>query len=72
MHKGERNIAMSNALFFLDTLKNTEPIIRGDLIKCHIDGLPNLGLKIVCWQSNAFGLTAASEPNPFAGVLGEN
>jgi len=28
--------------------ENVGPVVRGDVIDCHIGGLPNLGLRIVC------------------------
>ena len=27
--------------------KTSGPVVRGDVIECHIDGLPNLSVKIV-------------------------
>jgi 2-keto-4-pentenoate hydratase/2-oxohepta-3-ene-1,7-dioic acid hydratase in catechol pathway len=29
------------------TLTKSGPVVRGDVIECHIDGLPNLSVKIV-------------------------
>lgn len=29
------------------TPENVGPVVRGDVIECHIDGLPNLSVKIV-------------------------
>jgi fumarylpyruvate hydrolase len=34
-------------LIYSGTPENVGPVVRGDVIDCHIDGLPNLGLKIV-------------------------
>jgi hypothetical protein len=37
LHKGGRNIRADKAL----------DLVRGDVIDCHIDRLPNLGIRIV-------------------------
>ena len=34
-------------LIYSGTPENVGPVVRGDVIDCHIDGLPNLGVKIV-------------------------
>ena len=34
-------------IIFSGTPENVGPVVRGDVIDCHIDGLPNLGVKIV-------------------------
>ena len=34
-------------LIYSGTPENVGPVVRGDLIDCHIDGLPNLSVKIV-------------------------
>ena len=34
-------------IIYSGTPENVGPVVRGDLIDCHIDGLPNLGLRIV-------------------------
>jgi fumarylpyruvate hydrolase len=34
-------------IIYSGTPENVGPVVRGDVIECHIDGLPNLGLKIV-------------------------
>ena len=34
-------------IIFSGTPENVGPVVRGDVIDCHIDGLPNLGVRIV-------------------------
>jgi fumarylpyruvate hydrolase len=34
-------------LIYSGTPENVGPVVRGDVIDCHIDGLPNLSVKIV-------------------------
>ena len=34
-------------IIYSGTPENVGPVVRGDVIDCHIDGLPNLGVKIV-------------------------
>ncbi|MDN3922434.1 fumarylacetoacetate hydrolase family protein [Roseateles violae] len=34
-------------IIYSGTPENVGPVVRGDVIDCHIDGLPNLGIKIV-------------------------
>jgi len=34
-------------IVFSGTPENVGPVVRGDVIECHIDGLPNLSVKIV-------------------------
>lgn len=34
-------------IIYSGTPENVGPVVRGDVIECHIDGLPNLSLKIV-------------------------
>jgi 2-keto-4-pentenoate hydratase/2-oxohepta-3-ene-1,7-dioic acid hydratase in catechol pathway len=34
-------------IIYSGTPENVGPVVRGDVIDCHIDGLPNLGLRIV-------------------------
>ena len=38
---------MPGDLIYSGTPENVGPVVRGDVIDCHIDGLPNLGIKIV-------------------------
>ena len=38
---------MPGNIIYSGTPENVGPVVRGDVIECHIDGLPNLGLKIV-------------------------
>ena len=38
---------MAGDIVFSGTPENVGPVVRGDVIECHIDGLPNLGVKIV-------------------------
>ena len=38
---------MPGDIIYRGTPENVGPVVRGDLIDCHIDGLPNLGIKIV-------------------------
>ena len=34
-------------IIYSGTPENVGPVVRGDVIECHIDGLPNLSVKIV-------------------------
>ena len=38
---------MPGDIIYSGTPENVGPVVRGDVIDCHIDGLPNLGVKIV-------------------------
>src|SRR5215471_7959713 len=38
---------MAGDIIYSGTPENVGPVVRGDVIDCHIDGLPNLGVKIV-------------------------
>jgi 2-keto-4-pentenoate hydratase/2-oxohepta-3-ene-1,7-dioic acid hydratase in catechol pathway len=38
---------MAGDIIYSGTPENVGPVVRGDLIDCHIDGLPNLDVKIV-------------------------
>ena len=38
---------MPGDIIYSGTPENVGPVVRGDVIDCHIDGLPNLGIKIV-------------------------
>ena len=38
---------MAGDIIFSGTPENVGPVVRGDVIDCHIDGLPNLSVKIV-------------------------
>ncbi len=38
---------MPGDIVYSGTPENVGPVVRGDVIDCHIDGLPNLGVKIV-------------------------
>ena len=38
---------MPGDIIYSGTPENVGPVVRGDVIECHIDGLPNLGMKIV-------------------------
>lgn len=38
---------MPGDIIYSGTPENVGPVVRGDVIECHIDGLPNLGVKIV-------------------------
>ena len=38
---------MPGDIVYSGTPENVGPVVRGDVIDCHIDGLPNLGIKIV-------------------------
>ena len=38
---------MPGDIIYSGTPENVGPVVRGDVIECHIDGLPNLGIKIV-------------------------
>ena len=40
------NELMPGDIIFSGTPENVGPVVRGDVIECHIDGLPNLGIKI--------------------------
>ena len=38
---------MPGDIIYSGTPENVGPVVRGDVIDCHIDRLPNLGIKIV-------------------------
>ena len=38
---------MPGDIIYSGTPENVGPVVKGDVIECHIDGLPNLSLKIV-------------------------
>lgn len=38
---------MAGDIIYSGTPENVGPVVRGDVIECHIDTLPNLGIKIV-------------------------
>lgn len=38
---------MPGDIIYSGTPENVGPVVKGDVIECHIDGLPNLGIKIV-------------------------
>ena len=38
---------MPGDIIYSGTPENVGPVVRGDVIDCHIDGLPNLSVKIV-------------------------
>jgi fumarylpyruvate hydrolase len=38
---------MPGDIIYSGTPENVGPVVRGDVIDCHIDGLPNLGIKII-------------------------
>jgi 2-keto-4-pentenoate hydratase/2-oxohepta-3-ene-1,7-dioic acid hydratase in catechol pathway len=38
---------MPGDIIYSGTPENVGPVVRGDVIECHIDGLPNLSVKIV-------------------------
>jgi 2-keto-4-pentenoate hydratase/2-oxohepta-3-ene-1,7-dioic acid hydratase in catechol pathway len=38
---------MAGDIIYSGTPENVGPVVRGDVIDCHIDNLPNLGIKIV-------------------------
>ena len=38
---------MAGDIIYSGTPENVGPVVRGDVIECHIDGLPNLSVKIV-------------------------
>jgi 2-keto-4-pentenoate hydratase/2-oxohepta-3-ene-1,7-dioic acid hydratase in catechol pathway len=43
----EANELMPGDIIFSGTPENVGPVVRGDVIDCHIDRLPNLGIRIV-------------------------
>lgn len=43
----EANELFPGDIIYSGTPENVGPVVRGDVIECHIDGLPNLGIKIV-------------------------
>ena len=43
----EAFVLMPGDIIYSGTPENVGPVVRGDVIDCHIDGLPNLGIKIV-------------------------
>jgi 2-keto-4-pentenoate hydratase/2-oxohepta-3-ene-1,7-dioic acid hydratase in catechol pathway len=38
---------MPGDIIYSGTPENVGPVVRGDVIECHVDGLPNLSVKIV-------------------------
>jgi 2-keto-4-pentenoate hydratase/2-oxohepta-3-ene-1,7-dioic acid hydratase in catechol pathway len=42
----QANELMPGDIIFSGTPENVGPVVRGDVIECHIDGLPNLGIRI--------------------------
>ncbi len=43
----EANELKAGDIIYSGTPENVGPVVRGDIIECHIDGLPNLSVKIV-------------------------
>ncbi len=43
----EANELLPGDIIYSGTPENVGPVVRGDVIECHIDGLPNLSVKIV-------------------------
>jgi 2-keto-4-pentenoate hydratase/2-oxohepta-3-ene-1,7-dioic acid hydratase in catechol pathway len=43
----EANELFPGDIIYSGTPENVGPVVRGDVIECHIDGLPNLSVKIV-------------------------
>jgi len=43
----QANELMPGDIIYSGTPENVGPVVRGDVIDCHIDGLPNLGIRIV-------------------------
>ena len=43
----QANELMAGDIIYSGTPENVGPVVRGDVIDCHIDGLPNLSVKIV-------------------------
>ncbi len=43
----EANELKAGDIIYSGTPENVGPVVRGDVIECHIDGLPNLSVKIV-------------------------
>ncbi|WP_088278302.1 fumarylacetoacetate hydrolase family protein [Ideonella sp. A 288] len=43
----QANELMAGDIIYSGTPENVGPVVRGDVIECHIDGLPNLSVKIV-------------------------
>lgn len=41
------NELMAGDIIYSGTPENVGPVVRGDVIECHIDGLPNLSVRIV-------------------------
>ena len=42
----QANELMAGDIIYSGTPENVGPVVRGDVIDCHIDGLPNLGIRI--------------------------
>jgi len=42
----QANELMAGDIIYSGTPENVGPVVRGDVIECHIDGLPNLSVKI--------------------------
>ena len=38
---------MPGDIVYSGTPENVGPVVRGDMIRCHIDGLPDLSVKII-------------------------
>ncbi|MFO1328029.1 MAG: fumarylacetoacetate hydrolase family protein [Rubrivivax sp.] len=43
----QANELMAGDIIYSGTPENVGPVVRGDVIECHIDGLPNLSVRIV-------------------------
>ena len=41
------NVVMPGDIIYSATPENVGPVVKGDVIECHIDKLPNLSVKIV-------------------------
>lgn len=45
--KPHANLIFPGDIVYCGTPENVDPVVRGDCIDCHIDGLPDLSVKIV-------------------------
>lgn len=43
----QANELMAGDIIYSGTPENVGPVVRGDVIECHIDGLPNLSVRII-------------------------